>query len=102
MPETSMIWNLLLSIAAGSIVWWIRGINSKIDDLYSLVNKTRENIAREYALKTDVDRKQKQEIAREYALKTDVDKDLQKILDRFDRLENKLDAMITKIISEHK
>jgi hypothetical protein len=79
-----MIWNLLLSIAAGSIVWWIRGINSKIDDLYSLVNKTRENIAREYALKTDVD------------------KDLQKILDRFDRLENKLDAMITKIISEHK
>lgn len=84
MPETSMIWNLLLSIAAGSIVWWIRGINSKIDDLYSLVNKTRENIAREYALKTEVD------------------KDLQKILDRFDRLENKLDAMITKIISEHK
>ena len=84
MPETSMIWNLLLSIAAGSIVWWIRGINSKIDDLYNLVNKTRENIAREYALKTDVD------------------KDLQKILDRFDRLENKLDAMITKIISEHK
>ena len=84
MPETSMIWNLLLSIAAGSIVWWIRGINSKIDELYGLVNKTRENIAREYALKAEVD------------------KDLQKILDRFDRLENKLDTMITKIISEHK
>ena len=84
MPETSMIWNLLLSIAAGSIVWWIRGINSKIDDLYSLVNKTRESIAREYALKSEVD------------------KDLQKILDRFDRLDNKLDAMITKIITEHK
>lgn len=79
-----MIWNLLLSIVAGSIVWWIRGINSKIDELYGLVNKTRENIAREYALKSEVD------------------KDLQKILDRFDRLENKLDAMITKIISEHK
>jgi len=84
MPETSMIWNLILSIAAGSIVWWIRGINSKIDELYGLVNKTRENIAREYALKSEVD------------------KDLQKILDRFDRLETKLDAMITKIISEHK
>jgi hypothetical protein len=84
MPETSMIWNLLLSIVAGSIVWWIRGINSKIDELYGLINKTRENIAREYALKSEVD------------------KDLQKILDRFDRLENKLDAMITKIISEHK
>ena len=79
-----MIWNLLLSVAAGSIVWWIRGINSKIDELFGLVNKTRENIAREYALKSEVD------------------KDLQKILDRFDRLENKLDAMITKIISEHK
>ena len=79
-----MIWNLLLSIVAGSIVWWIRGINSKIDELYGLVNKTRENIAREYALKAEVD------------------KDLQKILDRFDRLENKLDTMITKIIAEHK
>jgi hypothetical protein len=84
MPETAMIWNLLLSVAAGSIVWWIRGITSKIDELYGLVNKTRENIAREYALKSEVD------------------KDLQKILDRFDRLENKLDAMITKIIAEHK
>ena len=84
MPETAMIWNLLLSVAAGSIVWWIRGINSKIDELFGLVNKTRENIAKEYALKSEVD------------------KDLQKILDRFDRLENKLDAMITKIISEHK
>jgi hypothetical protein len=79
MPETSMIWNLLLSIAAGSIVWWIRGINSKIDDLYSLVNKTRENIAREYALKSEVD------------------KDLQKILDRFDRLETKLDNLLERM-----
>ena len=84
MPETSMIWNLLLSIVAGSIIWWIRGINSKIDELFGLVSKTRENIAREYALKAEVD------------------KDLQKILDRFDRLDNKLDTMITKIISEHK
>lgn len=80
MPETGMIWNLILSVAAGTIVWWIRGINVKIDELYSLINKTRESIAREYALKIEVE------------------KDIQKILDRFDRLENKLDKIIDKMV----
>lgn len=80
MPETGMVWNLILSVAAGVIVWWIRGINLKIDELYGLINKTRENIAREYALKIEVE------------------KDIQKILDRFDRLENKLDKIIDKMV----
>lgn len=75
-----MVWNLILSVAAGVIVWWIRGINLKIDELYGLINKTRENIAREYALKIEVE------------------KDIQKILDRFDRLENKLDKIIDKMV----
>jgi len=80
MPETGMIWNLILSVAAGTTVWWIRGINVKIDELYGLISKTRENIAREYALKIEVE------------------KDIQKILDRFDRLENKLDKIIDKMV----
>jgi len=80
MPEAGMIWNLILSVAAGTIVWWIRGINVKIDELYGLINKTRESIAREYALKIEVE------------------KDIQKILDRFDRLENKLDKLIDKMV----
>ena len=75
-----MVWNLILSVAAGVTVWWIRGINVKIDDLYGLINKTREGIAREYALKIEVE------------------KDIQKILDRFDRLENKLDKIIDKMV----
>ena len=78
--SVSMIWNAILSLACGSFIWWIRGVNVKIDDNRKLLSKTRE------------------EIAKEYALKDDVDKDLKQIMDRFDRVENKLDNLMEKII----
>jgi P2-related tail formation protein len=37
-------------------------------------------------------------MAREYALKTDVERDLKQIMDRFDRLEIKLDNLMERII----
>ena len=75
-----MIWNAILSLACGSFIWWVRGVNVKIDDNRKLLSKTRE------------------EIAKEYALKDDVEKDLKQIMDRFDRVENKLDNLMEKII----
>jgi hypothetical protein len=79
MPETSMIWNLLLSVVAGAMVWWIRGVNTRIEETRTLVSRTREEMAREYALKDDVER------------------DLRKIMDRFDRLETKLDNLLERM-----
>ena len=79
MPETAMIWNLLLSIIAGVMVWWVRGVNTRIEETRFLVSNTREDIAKEYALKRDVER------------------DIQKILDRFDRVENKLDNLMERV-----
>ena len=58
----------------------VRGVNVKIDDNRKLLSRTREDIAREYALKSDVER------------------DLKQIMDRFDRLEIKLDNLMERII----
>jgi hypothetical protein len=58
----------------------MRGVSTKIDDNRKLLSRTRE------------------EIAKEYALKDDVEKDLNKIMDRFDRVENKLDNLMERII----
>ena len=79
MPETTMLWNLLLSVVAGAMVWWIRGVNTRIEETRVLVSRTREEMAREYALKDDVER------------------DLRKIMDRFDRLETKLDNLLERM-----
>jgi hypothetical protein len=79
MPETTMLWNLLLSVVAGAMVWWIRGVNTRIEETRVLVSRTREEMAREYALKNDVER------------------DLRQIMARFDRLETKLDNLLERM-----
>lgn len=81
MPEVNMLWNLLLSIAAGGTVWWVRGVNVQIAEVRKLISITRE------------------EIAKDYALKDDVEKDIQKLLDRFDRLESKLDRILDRMMN---
>ena len=78
--SVSMIWNAILSLACGSFIWWMRGVSTKIDDNRKLLSRTRE------------------EVAKEYALKDDVEKDLNKIMDRFDRLEIKLDNLMEKVL----
>lgn len=84
MPEVNMLWNLLLSVAAGGTVWWVRGVNVQIAEVRKLISITRE------------------EMAREYALKVDVDKDIQKIMNRFDRLEMKLDKIMDRVLDSGK
>ena len=78
--SSHMIWNAILSLACGSFIWWIRGINVKIEENRKLMSRSRE------------------EIARDYALKDEVDKDLDKIMSRFDRVESKLDNLMERII----
>lgn len=83
MPDSAMIWNLILTGAAGGIVWWVKCVTTKIEEINKNIAATRE------------------EVARDYALKTEVDKDVQKLLDRFDRFEVKLDNLIERILSKH-
>ena len=78
MPESTMLWNLILTVGGGLIVWWIKSITSQVGETRKLVSVTREELAKYYALKADVDR------------------DIDKIMVRFDRLENKLDSLIER------
>jgi viroplasmin and RNaseH domain-containing protein len=59
-------------------VWWIKSITSQVGETRKLVSITREELAKYYALKVDVER------------------DIDKIMVRFDRLENKLDSLIER------
>jgi len=74
-----MIWNAILSLACGSFIWWVRGMGVQINDLKRRISDTRE------------------EIAKEYATKTDVEKDLERIMDRFDKLEAKMDNFLERL-----
>ena len=79
MPDSTMIWNLLLTLGCGSFVWWIRGLSNKIESLEKNLFETKEDVAKNYALKSD--------------MRVSMD-DLAK---RFDKLEEKLDAILLKI-----
>jgi len=74
-----MIWNLLLTLGCGSFVWWIRGLSNKIESLEKNLFETKEDVAKNYASKSD--------------MRVSMD-DLAK---RFDKLEEKLDAILLKI-----
>lgn len=68
------IWNLILTAVIGMMGWVLREKSDELKRLEILLNKTRE------------------EVAKEYVTKVDVHNDINRVLDRIDRLENKIDA----------
>ena len=70
------LWNMVLTAFLGLLGWSLREKSEEINRLQILLNRTRE------------------EIAKEYVTKTDVHNDINRILDRIDRLEIKIDAFI--------
>ena len=68
-----LIWNLLLTTLLGLLGWSLREKSAELARITILLNKTREELPKEYVTKID--------------LHTDIDR----ILDRLDRLENKID-----------
>ena len=70
------IWNILLSAAMAGIGYILKDKSDELKRLDILLNKTRE------------------EIAKEYVTKVDVHLDINRVLDRLDRMEQKLDTVI--------
>jgi hypothetical protein len=70
------LWNMVLTAFLGLLGWSLREKSEEINRLQILLNRTRE------------------EIAKEYVTKADVHNDINRILDRIDRLETKIDAFI--------
>jgi hypothetical protein len=77
------LWNAALTVVLALVGWAVRTKEMEIAEQKSemkrleiLLNKTRE------------------EVAKEYVTKVDVHNDINRVLDRIDRLENKLDAFL--------
>lgn len=85
-PEIAAIlavWNLLTSIILGLVMFMLNSakelnkeLNAEMQRQSILLNKTRE------------------EVARDYITKSEVRSDMERIFNRFDRLEEKLDRVI--------
>ena len=69
-----MVWNIVLSAVVAIMGFLLKGKFDELERLSILLNRTRE------------------EHAKEYVTKADMHLDINRVLDRLDRLENKLDS----------
>ena len=90
--DPTMLWNAVLSVAAGGFLWWIRGVGQHITEIKRRMADTREELPKVYATR--------EELAREVTeIKTEMQRDMEKLLGRFDKLENKLDSLLAKFVA---
>lgn len=73
--DTHIIWNIILTLVIAPLAWWIRTSHDEIRRQDILLNKTRE------------------EIARDYVSKRELEQDLDRILNAIQKLSEKLDRM---------
>ena len=71
-----MVWNVVLSFVSALILLWIKSATDELRRVQILLNRTRE------------------EIAKEYVTKMDVHADINRVLVRLEQLEAKLDRLI--------
>ena len=72
----NMIWNIVLSAGVGLLSWILKEKSDELNRVTILLNRTRE------------------EVAKEYVTKTEVHADINRVLDRLDRLDEKLDRLM--------
>jgi hypothetical protein len=71
-----LVWNLVLTTLLGMLAFFLKEKSAELNRIQILLNRTRE------------------EMAKEYVTKTDVHNDINRVLDRIDRMEAKLDDFI--------
>lgn len=71
-----MLWNLILSMLVVMLGYFLREKAEELQRMSILLNRTRE------------------EIAKEYVTKTEVHNDINRILDRLEALDEKLERLI--------
>jgi hypothetical protein len=79
METGTLVWNLITSFLVGLVMFMVKSSSDEQKRIQILLNRTRE------------------EIAREYITRAEVKQDFEKIMERFDsgfeRLEAKIDAL---------
>jgi hypothetical protein len=74
-----MLWSAALSAVLGLVGWVLKGHSDEVQRLQILLNRTREDMAREYVTKTDVQSSMNMLIA------------------RIDNLDAKIDALLRSL-----
>ena len=70
------VWNAVLSLLVALLGWVLREKSAELQRVTILLNKTRE------------------EIGKEYVSRAEVHADINRVLDRLDRLESKIDRLM--------
>ena len=78
MMELDVLWSAVLTTGLGLISWVLRSAYAAVQRIQILLNRTRE------------------EMAREYITKAEVHHDITRVLDRLDRLDEKLDRLVER------
>jgi len=76
--DPNMIWNLFLSLVIAPVGLIVRNVMSEQKRIDILLNKTRE------------------EIARDYLTRDQIEKDFQRLFDTMNRMDEKLDRLQSK------
>lgn len=77
--NAEMLWSLGLSAVLGLVSWILKGHSDEVQRLQILLNRTRE------------------EMARDYVTKTDVQASINMLITRIDNLDNKIDALLRSL-----
>jgi hypothetical protein len=76
--EMDMLWSTVLTVALGLLGFMLRNYINELQRVQILLNRTRE------------------EMAKEYVTKVEVHADINRVLDRLERLDEKLDRLVEK------
>jgi Tfp pilus assembly protein PilO len=76
--EVDAILNILFGVVITGLGWWLKTQREELDRLRILLNRTRE------------------EMAKEYVTKSDSSEVLSQIMNKFDRLEEKIDRLMER------
>ena len=76
--EMNALINVGLAASIGGLGWWLKAQHSELGRVQILLNKTREEMAKEYVTKTDSSAVMNQIVA------------------RFDRIEEKIDRLMER------
>ena len=76
--EMDALLNILFAVVISGLGWWIKTQKEELDRVRILLNRTRE------------------EMAKEYVTKNDSSQVLSQIMNKFDKLEEKIDKLMAR------
>ena len=76
--DATLVWLILVTLAIAPLGFFVRQYVSEVKRLDILLNKTRE------------------EVARDYVTREQIEKEFQRMLDSIDRIDQKIDRLQTK------